>query len=288
MRRILSIIGGLALALMFSQFPEYAQQYVQRLGGAVDELRILTEEFDSAAAQSGLSRDAAVARFATTGDSFVAGRGESMVRTFARYELLKATLAEIEGASGWTRFTLLPKYLDTDIGQRTLEAFVPGVPVSMEGFAYAAAGFLAGYLIVSGLIRFLLLPFSRRRARDEDEDEIEYLPSPPPKKRLEAVLAPRVEPGPLPAAAATATAAAAPEPVIVPFAPIDAEPLPVVDAEPVAAAPAAPAPAPAPQPSPRPEPRPAAQPEGRAESGFVHPAVAAARRRHQQAASGRT
>jgi hypothetical protein len=42
MRRSLSLLGGLGLGLALSQFPEYAQQYTQRLGGAVDELRIET------------------------------------------------------------------------------------------------------------------------------------------------------------------------------------------------------------------------------------------------------
>ena len=49
MRRMIAGIGGLALAIVLSQFPEYAQQYTQRLGGAVDELRVITEDFDRAA-----------------------------------------------------------------------------------------------------------------------------------------------------------------------------------------------------------------------------------------------
>ena len=48
MRRMLATIGGLGLAVTMSQFPEYAQQYTQRLGGAVDELRVVTEDFDRA------------------------------------------------------------------------------------------------------------------------------------------------------------------------------------------------------------------------------------------------
>jgi hypothetical protein len=162
MRRTLSIIGGLALGILLSQFPEYAQQYTQRLGGAVDELRIITTEFENAATTAGLTRSEALERYRATKDSFIEGRGLSMAQTFARYEVLTATLAEIQGASGWERFTLLPKYLDTDIGRRTLEHFNPAVPVTVEGIAYAGAGFILGYLTTSGLVRFLLLPFRRR------------------------------------------------------------------------------------------------------------------------------
>jgi hypothetical protein len=165
LRRSLSIIGGLVLATLVSQFPEYAQQYEQRLGGAVDELRVIVNEFEMSATNFGLTREQALARYAATGDDFIRGRGTTMAQIIARYEMLSATLGEIQGATGWERFAHLPRYLDTDIGARALENFRPAVPVTVEGAAYAIAGFMFGYLIVSGLVRFLLLPFRRRAAR---------------------------------------------------------------------------------------------------------------------------
>lgn len=162
MRRSLSFVGGLALALVLSQFPEYAQQYTQRLGGAVDELRVITGDFDRAAAEAGLTRETALGRYELVSDDFVAGRGRSMRQIFNRYAVLNATLAEIRGADPWTRFTLLPKYLDTEIGARTLDDYKPAVPATVEGLAYALGGFLAGYLALSALLRFLMLPFGRR------------------------------------------------------------------------------------------------------------------------------
>jgi hypothetical protein len=163
MRRSLSFVGGLAVALVLSQFPEYAQQYTQRLGGAVDELRVITGDFDRAAAEAGLTRESALGRYELVSDNFVAGRGRSMRQTFHRYATLSATLAEIRGADPWTRLTLLPKYLDTEIGARTLDDYKPAVPVTFEGLAYALGGLLVGYLALSALLRFLMLPFRRRR-----------------------------------------------------------------------------------------------------------------------------
>src|SRR6218665_1578401 len=133
MRRILGVAGGLALGLALSQFPEYAQQYTQRLGGAVDELRIITAEFDNAATSAGLTREAAIGRFAATEDNFIEGRGQSMSRTFARYEELSATLERIRGADAVERLTLLPQFMDSEIGARALENFQPAVPVTIEG-----------------------------------------------------------------------------------------------------------------------------------------------------------
>lgn len=163
MRRMIAGVGGLGLALVLSQFPEYAQQYTQRLGGAVDELRVITEDFDRAAAEGGLDRATALGRYEASNDDFLAGRGTSMTATFQRYDQLSATLARIENAGAVERLQSLPAYLDTDIGRRTLESYKPAVPVTMEGILYAGAGFILGYLVLSGLWRFVTLPFRRRR-----------------------------------------------------------------------------------------------------------------------------
>ena len=163
MRRMIAGIGGLALAIVLSQFPEYAQQYTQRLGGAVDELRVITEDFDRAAVAGGLDRTAALERYNASNDEFLAGRGMSMTATFERYDQLSTTLARIEDAGPIERFQSLPAYLDSDIGQRTLENYQPAVPVTMEGILYAGGGFIVGYLVLSGLWRFASMPFRRRR-----------------------------------------------------------------------------------------------------------------------------
>jgi hypothetical protein len=163
MRRIVAGVGGLGLAIVLSQFPEYAQQYTQRLGGAVDELRVITEDFDRAAQAGGLDRASALGRYEASNDDFLAGRGTSMTATFQRYGELSATLTRIEGADAVERLQSLPAFLDTDIGRRTLENYRPAVPVTMEGILYAGGGFILGYLVLSGLWRFGSLPFKRRR-----------------------------------------------------------------------------------------------------------------------------
>jgi hypothetical protein len=162
MRRWIAGAGGVGLAIVLSQFPEYAQQYTQRLGGAVDELRIITEDFDRAAQLGGLDRTQALARYNASNDEFLAGRGTSMTATFQRYEDLSTALARIEGAGPLERLQSMPVYLDTDIGRRTLENYRPAMPVTIEGVLYALAGFVAGYLVVSAIVRFCALPFRRR------------------------------------------------------------------------------------------------------------------------------
>ena len=62
MIRALILAGGVAGAAGLSQFPEYSQQYNQRLAGAVDELSHVVADFDASAAAEGLSREAALAQ----------------------------------------------------------------------------------------------------------------------------------------------------------------------------------------------------------------------------------
>jgi hypothetical protein len=165
MRRMVAGIGGVALAVALSQFPEYAQQYTQRLGGAVDELSAIVEEFDRAALEGGLDRQAALERYNSSNDEFLAGRGTSMSATIQRYDVLSSTLTRIQGADALQRLQSMPAYLDTDIGRRTLENYRPAVPVTMEGILYAGLGFIVGYLAVSGIWRFCAMPLKSWRKR---------------------------------------------------------------------------------------------------------------------------
>ena len=61
MGKLVKISGGVGLGVLLSQFPEYSQQYVQRLGGAVDELKTVVSDFDTSAQATGSTREGAVA-----------------------------------------------------------------------------------------------------------------------------------------------------------------------------------------------------------------------------------
>ncbi|MEE7476960.1 hypothetical protein MHIMP23_11645 [Methylobacterium hispanicum] len=78
---------GLALGLLgggvAAQAPEFAQQYAQRLGGAVDELRREVASLDADARATGNTRDGAVDRMRGNPDELVARRGAAAGATVA-------------------------------------------------------------------------------------------------------------------------------------------------------------------------------------------------------------
>lgn len=86
--RIIAIVAGLAGGTIFSQAPEFAQQYRQRIGGAIDELRVIVEDFNAQAAEHHLDRQQALNAYAQSPDDFLRDRGVSMRSTITRYETL--------------------------------------------------------------------------------------------------------------------------------------------------------------------------------------------------------
>lgn len=163
--RAIVLAGGLAGGAGLSQFPEYSQQYMQRLGGAVDELSRFVAEFDADAAELGLSREAALVDLAS-GSEMGRARAETVAQTIDRHATLSADLAALEGAGPFTRAYEMRRFSDSEIAARALESFKPALPLSFEGGVFAGAGFLGGWAALAALMALLRRLF-RRGERQE-------------------------------------------------------------------------------------------------------------------------
>jgi hypothetical protein len=136
--RALCVIG----AVIFSQMPEFMQQYLQRLGGHLDEARRQLQQFQQTAAQSGLTLDRLIDQTRANADPAVAKLGGVMTDAIARVDALQAAQAAIQHASLWNRPFVFLRYLDPAIAHATWAIFKPAVPTTVEGFVYALAGML--------------------------------------------------------------------------------------------------------------------------------------------------
>ncbi len=115
-------LWGAAGAAAGSQAPEFIQQYTQRLGGHVDELR---------------------------------GLVDTVPAVQPRLEVLAAAQASLENAAGAGKLWALASHFQPDIFRGTLQAYVPATPLTVEGLLYALVGVGIGVMI-GGLV---LLPF---------------------------------------------------------------------------------------------------------------------------------
>src|SRR3954471_8041919 len=109
--RVLCVAG----AISFSQAPEFMQQYMQRLGGHLDQARPQLMQFQQAAAQSGLTLDRFIAQTSTNADTAVAKLGGVMTRAVARVDSLESAQAALQNASLWTRPFVFIRHLDPAI-----------------------------------------------------------------------------------------------------------------------------------------------------------------------------
>jgi len=162
MRSPFLLVGALAGGLTASQYPEYAQQYHQRLGGAVAELAAVIDDFDIDAANQGLSRQQALARYVVSSDQFLVERGTSIGKTISRYENLKAHQQALLDAGPVEQFTAFASHLDPKLLSATINSYKPAVPVTTTGLTFAGIGLLIGW----GLFRFVwgifAFPFRKR------------------------------------------------------------------------------------------------------------------------------
>jgi hypothetical protein len=116
LRDIMVALFGAGGAAVFSQAPEFFQQYLQRLGGALDELARLHLQVPSAQ---------------------------------ARLASLTAARDALQNASGFVRPYDFASHLQPEIALGTLAAFRPALPLTVEGFLYAIVGLFLGVALVN-------------------------------------------------------------------------------------------------------------------------------------------
>ena len=154
--RALCVIGAVA----FSQFPEFMQQYLQRLGGHLDEARRQLQHFQETAAQSGLTLERLISQTGANPDAAVARLGGVMTETVTRVETLDHAQAALQGASLWSRPFVFLQHVDPAIARATWSIFKPAVPTTGEGLVYALLGMLVLLAVYHGGIKY---PIARSR-----------------------------------------------------------------------------------------------------------------------------
>lgn len=147
MIRLLALLAGLAGAGTLSQFPEFSQQYYQRLSGAVDELRPIALTVDLTARAQGLSREEALAQL--QGNETADNIRDRLATSVRRYDRLSAAEARLADATPLERLTQPWNLADPELFDRTLEDYKPALPLTQAGLITAVIGFALGWLLVA-------------------------------------------------------------------------------------------------------------------------------------------
>jgi len=158
--RRLGLAISLLCGLLAAQLPEFAQQYRQRLGGAIDELTAIIAQFDTEATANGLTRLEGIARLQNNTDPLVNGRGTAMRETIARAARLAEQRDEFARLGNFGRVAALFSSFDSGIAKNAYASFEPAMPATSEGVVAGLIGFFG-----AGLSYHLLSWPLRRRLR---------------------------------------------------------------------------------------------------------------------------
>ncbi len=161
MLKLLGLAVGIAGGVALSQFPEFSQQYLQRLAGQADALGQVAADFDASAQKAGLTRDVALTQL--SGTTFLDYRQGDMRRVFARYSRISADLTLLRAAGPLERLALPQRFRDRETLSATWADFRLAVPVTADGLISAGIGFGAGWLVTGGILSLISRPFRRSR-----------------------------------------------------------------------------------------------------------------------------
>ena len=156
MLRWIYLLIGLTGAILMSQFPAFHQQYLQRLGGHVNELRLSVSSLDERAANADLDRYAYVRRLIDNADPVVSAEGDALMDMVARYIELSASLKRLSSLPGYAVAGAMVIEVDREIGIATMEEFEPSVTLNLLGIGHALVGFFIGYLGSMGILSLVM------------------------------------------------------------------------------------------------------------------------------------
>ncbi len=156
--RRLALAIGLLCGLIGTQWPEFSQQYRQRLGGALDELSRIVAAFDAEAASRSLTPAEGVARLKDNPDPLARERGAAIEGDIARQARLERQLEALRDAGPLERLIVMARDLDTATASRTLRDFEPAVPVTAESLVVGALALIWGW----GATHLCAWPIRRR------------------------------------------------------------------------------------------------------------------------------
>jgi len=160
-RNTMTMALGLAGALTLSQAPEFAQQYRQRLGGALQELRQVVADFDADASKNGLTRNEALLMHLNSAQNLFRDRGTRMQRTIERQATLEGQAAWFETLPASARPLAIARGYDAALMEGLWHDYEPGLPLTPQGGLWAAAGFGLGAVFIV----LVTMPFHRWRKR---------------------------------------------------------------------------------------------------------------------------
>ncbi|MEM7173491.1 MAG: DUF2937 family protein [Pseudomonadota bacterium] len=144
--RLASTLSAVVSGGLTSQFPEFYQQYRQRLGGHLDQAKERMTEITVDAQSKDLSVKDYIQSFLDSPAHTL--EGQRMQDSFVTVERLSMAETALQQASLVGQPATFAQHFDPTLAQAVAETFQPAFPLTPAGLIYGGAGALLGWLIL--------------------------------------------------------------------------------------------------------------------------------------------
>lgn len=148
--RLFNGLAAIAGAASSAQFPAFFQQYLQRLGGRLDQTHDDLQKLLADAQALGLSLESYLDDLKGSGTETARQTAQRELERLDQAEQLEQAYYALRDAGPLERPMAFVQHLDTTIVEDTLAAFKPALPVTSEGLVYAGVGMLIGLILLAG------------------------------------------------------------------------------------------------------------------------------------------
>ena len=150
---ILRLLNGLAAvfgAAGSAQFPAFYQQYLQRLGGRLDQAKLDVDRIRADAESLGVTLETYLRELVNSETDVAKLAGERELARVDDARTLETAFQTLSGAGPLERPLAFVQQMQPNLAQETLKVFVPAMLISPEGFVYAAVGLVLGLMLMAG------------------------------------------------------------------------------------------------------------------------------------------
>jgi hypothetical protein len=156
--RVLALAGALVLV----QFPQFFTQYMQRLGGHLDEARRTVDQYVKAAASYNMTLKEYINIHLTSNNKIFVSSGKIINGLVERWEHLQASFRALKSATPLNRWLVFLREMDPEISRQTWSNFTPGIPTTWEAAVYSLVGLLAAWGVYQGIKSLIRLFFRKK------------------------------------------------------------------------------------------------------------------------------
>ncbi len=161
--RILNSLIALAGGAGLTQFPTYYQQYLQRLGGRLDQARIDAARMIADAESLGRSVEAYLGELMAYGTPEARQSAQRELERLDSAERLESAYEALSKAAPLERPVAFVEHFDPSVAQETLSIFKPAMQMNTEALAYGGAGMLLALVFFAGSLSLARRGYRRVR-----------------------------------------------------------------------------------------------------------------------------